>query len=196
VGLVVIPGPLTSKRQSHDFSMWCSSGSNVTITALGSGVVDGAISFEASNLSNTTLFSAYEAYQINTVDIFYTPASLTGYLPAAATTSSVPYGYFGYDPDDNNTVTQPVIVGNATTVLRSLLEPWSMRISPRPSVTLFNNGVFSGYEIPKQPVLVDADNLSVPHFGLKYYLPQLTGASQACNGILAFKYNMTVYLTN
>jgi len=116
------------------------------------------------------LLQATDAYRILSVDVVYLPNNTTGPFPTASNTRGA--GMWAcFDPDDNLTSGVVTTAASSTAVLHSLMEKWSMTLYPRPSVALYGGGAFSGYAISEDEPWIDSDNLSVPHYGLKYGAP-------------------------
>jgi hypothetical protein len=117
-------------------------------------------------------------YRITAVDLVFKPMSPNGLAVGAVTAFS---GFIGaFDPDDNTTSTGVGFVASMeTSSLHSQFETWEETIHPRPSVTLYSNGAFSGYSIPGEAPWIDSDNLSVPHYGYKVGIFQAPVATVA-----------------
>jgi hypothetical protein len=179
--------PLPRNQTAISLLMWDSTAHSIATSA--SVATYGQFTFSVSLLADTTLFASFEQYRISAVDVVYKPNSFTAdSSPSTGTTGYA--GWFAFDPDDNATTSVGGVGGVAsknTAVLHSMCEQWSMTIHPRPSVTLYQSGAFSGYSTPEQAVWVDSDNLSVEHFGLKYAFPPTFTAAAGC---LYFRYHV------
>jgi hypothetical protein len=181
---ITIPSIRPNQRQAR-IIQWEPAAHTFT-TSIGA-TTQGVFTFTVQALADTSVFSAFEAYKIQTVDIIYKPNN-----PIGDTTSNAlgVAGWFAFDPDDNTTVSVATIAAKKHAVLQSLLEPWEITISPRPTPAVYSGGVFSGYEIGRS-VWLDSDNLGVPHFGFKYAIPM---TSAVLLGSLYFRYHVDVIM--
>lgn len=180
--LVSVP-PMFKSRSKIRYSIWDSNPKPISMST--SSSVVGSLTFQASSVANTDLLAATDAYRILSVDIVYVPNSQAGLAPAASSNGAGMW--FCFDPDDNTTSSVVSTAASSTATVHSMLEKWEMTLRPRPSIALYGSGTFSGYAIAEKEPWIDSDNLSVPHYGLKWGAP---GGAAAYSGCLYVRYNL------
>jgi len=142
-----------------------------------------AFKFQIADVVNSTLAARFDAYRILYVDCIYKPNSTAGTAGLNSTWGSA--CWVAYDPDDNDLVGVSTTASNATAQLHSLLEPWQLRIYPRPSIAAFQAGAFTAYTIPTDAPWVDSDNPTCLHYGLKVGIPR---TATTISGAIYFRY--------
>jgi hypothetical protein len=173
-----------ASRSKIRYSIWNST--PVIVQASTSSSIQGALAFAAADVADTKLLQATDAYRILSVDVVYIPNSPNGLSPAATSTRGSGI-WVAFDPDDDLTSGVVTTAASSTAVLHSLNEKWSMTLYPRPSQALYAGGAFSGYAIAEREPWIDSDNLSVPHYGLKWGAPV---AAAAIGGAMYIRYNL------
>jgi hypothetical protein len=165
--------------------------SNVYLFSLvtSAGGVTATYSFNVGNLPDTTIWSDFEMYRIDKVDIIAKPYNLAGY--AGAVTNGFSY-WTAYDPDDTSSATITNVASKQTARVHGFNESWEESIVPLPSPAVFNSSsVFSGYTTPDRPIWIDSSTLTVPHFGFKLAAPQAPAATSIQ---LLFRYHVSLKL--
>jgi hypothetical protein len=184
---LIIPYLPKDKRAISRITQFDSSGASFSVST--TAVVNLNLSFQVSNVADSSIFSKFEAYRIAAVDVIYKPNSWVGATTGASTLSSILF--VAFDPDDNTATGTANVLSKDTCKVMSMYEPWTLTINPRPTPAVYAGGIFVGYSLPDKDTWIDSDNLSIPHFGLKISSPISQVAS---SGFLMFRYHVDVIM--
>lgn len=138
----------------------------------------------------------YDGYSIDQVDVTFTWVA-----PFSSTTSAsavAPIMMLATDYDDALPPTTSDQVGEFST---ARLRPFSVAnntftvsVKPRVAMQLFRSGVTSAYGWGKSSQIVDAANIDVPHYGLKWFTKYYnTGINPSANINIHLKFHLTLY---
>lgn len=122
------------------------------------------------SLPNSSEFPAlYDQYRIDGVLIEFRFSNNNSSLNSP--NISLPLLYIADDFDDANPISKDAICQYSkckTTLLGSgAREKFSHRTIPKPLVQLYESAISTGYGNPTRPQWIDANDITVPHYGLK-----------------------------
>lgn len=146
----------------------------------GATAILGAVAFRMDDLSQSATFaSLFDQYRIDKVLLRFTSRSnAVSVFNASAPNSSVPMVYITQDRDD---ASAPASINALReydkTVIMNGASSCDVFIEPRPTISAFASGAFSGYVTPDIEPWLDMANTDIPHYGVKFGVCPLTATT-------------------
>lgn len=136
----------------------------------------------------TDFVSMFDKYKISGVKVRFIPL-----VNSSNPGQCVPMIAYAIDTDDASTPASYAELNQKYNVHKKRLDrPCSIYIKPRVAASVYN-GLSSGYAIGK-PMYIDCNNVGVPHYGLKFWLRDVTlGATTSVNTVVRIE--TTYYLS-
>jgi len=182
-----IPKPLHTKFRTRqevlfpNISTGITSGGSTQMSyiaqATPGALVFGAMAFSLQDLDQVTSFtSLFDQYRIDRVIVqVKTHNNFSSFNTSSAANSAPPTTFWVIDRDDSNALTTLAQARQYDNVQDACLTD-HVEIDLEPSVTpaIYAAGAFSGYGITRTGVWLDCNNVSIPHYGVKFAITELT----------------------
>jgi len=185
-----IPKPIHSEFRTRQLVLAPNIGSGFTsggstqptyiAQASAATLVFGSMAFSLQDLDQVTSLTAiFDQYRIDRVIVQIKSLNPSAnFNTSSAANSATPTVYWVVDRDDSTTPTTTAQLREYDNV--QVAESYdNVEIDLQPSVTpaIYASGAFSGYGVTRTGVWLDCANVSIPHYGVKFGITELTAAA-------------------
>jgi len=185
-----IPRPLHSQFKTRQMVLFPNISNGITTggstqtsyiaQAAASTLEFGSAAFSLQDLDQVASFTAvFDQYRIDRVVMqVKTRNNLLSFNTTGAANATPPQTYWVIDRDDSSVLTTLAQARQYDNVQEATAMD-HVEIDLEPSVTpaIYAAGAFSGYGITRTGVWLDCNNVSIPHYGVKWAISELTAAA-------------------
>jgi hypothetical protein len=143
-------------------------------------LVFGSAAFSLQDVDQVASFTAvFDQYRIDRVVMqVKTQNNVLNFNTASLANSSPPQTYWVVDRDDSSVLTTLAQARQYDNVQEATAMD-NVEIDLQPSVTpaVYAAGAFSGYAIVRTGMWLDCNNVSIPHYGVKWAITELSAAA-------------------
>jgi len=140
----------------------------------------GSAAFSLQDLDQVTSFTAvFDQYRIDRVVVqVKTRNNLLTFNNVSGANATPPQTFWVVDRDDSSVLTTLAQARQYDNVQEATAMD-NVEIDLQPSVTpaVYASGAFSGYAIVRTGMWLDCNNVSIPHYGVKWAISELTAAA-------------------
>jgi len=187
-----IPKPVHSQMRTRQYVLAPNIGSGFTsggstqgsyiAQATDSTLVFGSMAFSLQDLDQVTTFTAlFDQYRIDRVIVQIKSRNPTANFNTSSVANATPPStYWVIDRDDSTTPTTLAAMRQYDNCQEAQYND-HVEIDLQPSVTpaIYAAGAFSGYAVCRTGVWLDVANVSIPHYGVKFGITELSATASS-----------------